>query len=310
LKILAEELVKRKIREKYNSLAEAPAEFVEAIKKIELDFITESKPKNIGELFAEYSEKYASRKERIANGGAVGVITGFSKIDENCAFEAGGLVVLAAKTSVGKTALALNIAINAAMFGQKVLFFTAEMQVNELMHRVLAQLTGVSSLKFKYANADHSMAVATNEVEAIKDKISFIEASKITSSDICRIIEKEKDVDLVVVDYIQYLQDKVEKGQTNNDRVGQITRNLKSAAVGNSCAILALSQVNRAASGIPELHNLRDSGNIEQDSDIVLILHREDRDEVLADLVVAKNRNGAIYKTKIKFDKNLTKFYE
>ncbi|HEC64932.1 hypothetical protein LCGC14_1098190 [marine sediment metagenome] len=311
LKILAEECAKRKIWKQYNKLGDAPLEFIAGVKKIELEFV-EQKSKPLGEVFKTFKENYAIRKEKLKSKGSIGLITGFSVIDDNCPFDEGHLVILAAKTSVGKTALALNIAVNAAMFKQKALFFSAEMTLNELMTRTLAQLTRVSSTKFKYANADHSMAIAENEIKACEDNLSFIEAGGMTSDDICRVARQENDkIDLIVVDYVQYLKDRVEKGGTNNDRIGNIVRNLKGLAMELGCTVLALSQVNRATTDAPQLHNLRDSGNLEQDADAVLILHRESKEDTIASLVVAKNRNGKIVTDgKLMFKPELTKFYE
>jgi replicative DNA helicase len=305
LRQLSEEFIKRKILEKYNSLKDAPKEFVEAIKKLEMDFI-ENRPKNIGELYNEYVEDYKKRKTKQS----VGLVTGYNVIDKNCAFEQGELIILAAKTSVGKTSLALNIAISVAMFGQKVLFFSAEMKTRELLNRVFSQLTGTDSTLFKYANADNALTVAKQEIEPCKSNLIFVEAMGMTGEEVARTARKEKAVDLIVVDYIQYLKDKVEKGGTNNDRIGLITRTLKGLAGELNCSVLALSQVNRATVGVPELHNLRDSGNIEQDSDTVLILHREGKDSVVANFVIAKNRNGQTSKTTLKFNPKLTKFSE
>jgi len=307
LRQLSDELIKRTIKEKYDSLADAPKEFVEEIKKLENDFI-ENRPKPIGELYDEYVVEYGERKEKLKTG-SVGITTGFDFIDSKCAFEEGNLIILAAKTSVGKTSLALNIAINASMYGQKVMFFSAEMTTRELLNRTFAQLTGTSSTKFKYTNADSSLQLVKNEIQACKDNLIFVEAAGMTSEDICRTARKQQNVDLIVVDYIQYLKDKVKNG-TTNDRIGEITRNLKVISIELGCATLALSQVNRGAQGEPELHNLRDSGNIEQDADVVLILHRESRESVLADLTIAKNRNGQIDVGKLKFKPELTKFYE
>jgi len=307
LRQLSDELVKRKIVQKYETFVDAPKEFIEEVKKLEDDFI-ESKPKNIGELYDSYVEDYNERKEKLKNG-AVGVITGFKIIDEKCSFEEGHLVILAAKTSVGKTSLALNICVNASMFGSNCLFFSAEMTTKELMNRTFAQLTGASSTKFKYSNADAELVAVKKEIEACSDKLSFIEAAGMTSEDICRMARKKQDVDLIVVDYIQYLKDSVKNG-TNNDRIGNITRNLKAVANELNCTVLALSQVNRNTTGAPELHNLRDSGNIEQDADTVLIIHREDRESTMADLIIAKNRNGQVYfDGEIRFNPKLTKFY-
>lgn len=312
LKQLAEETAKRKILKEYQNLKNAPKEFIEEMKKIELEFI-ENKPKTLEQSFDDYVENYNLKKAKLNSKGSVGLVTGFSKIDSNCTFDEGNLIILAANTSVGKSALALNIAVNSAMFGQNCLFFSAEMSINELLERMFAQLTGVSSTKFKYCNADSSLQLAKNEIQSCKDSLKFINAASLTSDDICRIVRQESSIkkpDLIVVDYIQYLKDKIEKGNTNNDRIGNITRNLKGLAMDLRCSVLALSQVNRNTKGVPELSNLRDSGNIEQDADIVLILHREEKEDVIADLVIAKNRNGQVMKTNLKFNPSLTKFYE
>ena len=314
LKQLAEELVKRKILEKYQTLSDAPKEFIEEIKKIELEFINEKKPKTLIQLYENYLIEYDDRKKRLESGGTVGLITGFKFIDKNCPFDKGDLIILAAKTSVGKTALALNIAVHCAMYGHKVIFFSAEMTERSLQDRIYSQLTGISATRFKYCNADSSIKLVKSEIKHCGENIKIIEAGQLTSDEICRITIKESvsfAPDLVVVDYIQYLKDKVQKKATNNDRIGNITRNLHALAQELKCSVLALSQVNRAINGIPELHNLRDSGNIEQDSEIVLILHREDREDVTAKLIIAKNRNGRIRADgELKFNPELTKFYE
>ena len=116
LRQLAEETAKRKIWLTYQDLADAPKDFIEEMKKIELDFI-DQQPKNAGQLLEDYKKDYDDRKKRMEETGAVGLITGFNTIDTKATFEPGNLIVLAAKTSVGKTALALNISVNASMFG-------------------------------------------------------------------------------------------------------------------------------------------------------------------------------------------------
>lgn len=313
VKQLAEETAKRKIIDRYGKLGSAPKQFIEEMKKIELDFI-ENKPLSISEVFKKYRETYNDERQQIKDHGGTGVITGFKKIDENASFDAGNLIILAARTSVGKTALSLNIGINSAMFGQKVMFFSAEMTVEQLAHRVYAQLSDVSSTKFKYRDAAHAMDRLEGEIAACSDNLLLVDTSNATSAEVCRLVRQQAalgDVDLVVVDYIQYLKDPVEKGATNNDRIGMITRNLKGLALELKCCVLALSQVNRSTSGMPELHNLRDSGNIEQDSDIVLILDRQNKDSEIAELLIAKNRNGqASLAFDLHFNPKLTKFYE
>ena len=313
LKILAEELAKRRIMKKYGELSSAPLEFIQEVKKLELEFI-ENKPATIGEEFDKYKIETDERREKRKEGKPICLATGFKFIDERIGLEKGNLVVLAAKTNVGKSAFALNIAVNSAMFGSRVLFVSSEMTIGRLMDRVCAQLTGVSATRFKYANADLSMPLVENELKEIGDKIKFLYLPQGTSEEICRIAQRESqlhNIDLIVVDYIQYLKDAKGNSETESTRVGNITRNLKGLAGEIGCVVLALSQVNREAKGRPALHNLRDSGCIEQDADVVLILHRENKDDVVAELVAAKTRDGESgQEIRLKFKPELTKFYE
>lgn len=312
LKQLAEESAKREILKHYDKVSDAPREFIEEVKRIEVEFV-DFKPQSASEIYGDYLTGYNERKDRLQNKGSVGLITGFKVLDSEFSFLPGNLVILAASTNVGKTALALNIAVNASMYKQKALFFSAEMTIEEIMNRVMSQLTGVSATKFKYANADHSLKQAKTELGACGENLKLIQASSMTSEDVCRIARQEdglKKVDLVVVDYIQYMKDQVGKG-TNNDRIGNITRNLKELAMEIGCPVLALSQLNRGVTEVPELKHLRDSGNIEQDADMVLMLHRESKEDVVANLAVAKNRNGSISpQNMLKFKPEITKFYD
>ena len=137
---------------------------------------------------------------------------------------------------------------------------------------------------------------------------------KVTSDEICTIARKEsfnKKINLIVVDYLQYLNDKIPKGGTNNDRIGLITKNFKSLAGELDCAVLLLSQVNRKADDKPEIEHLRDSGNIEQDADLILILSREDRAATKAELAVKKAREGSAEDIiRLNFNPKTTKFNE
>lgn len=309
---LNREALKRKISITYEQNHDDPEVCIQKIKDLELE-IKEKSPSSIGDYIGDYEAEYLEKKKIKQEGGSIHLITGFDKLDERCGLSPGNLVIIAARTSVGKTAFSLNIGLNASFFNQNVLFFSAEMTVDELMNRVLGQLTSTSSTKFKHAEADEALRFGKREMEGCKDNLYLIEASQMTSSDICRISEKfsyEKKVDCVIVDYLQYLKDPLERGTTNNDRVGNITRNLKRLAMKLKCPVIALSQVNRQSSGIPEVSNLRDSGNIEQDADIILILHREDRESVKADLVIAKNRQGEVFRTVLNYNPRITKFYE
>lgn len=307
---LAEECAKRKIWQAYQDLADAPLEFVEEVKRLELAFI-DHKALNMNEALDAYEIEYEQAKKYAKEGRPLGLTTGFNELDTKASMRTGNLVIIAAKTSVGKTALSLNMAYNAAMYEQNVLFFSAEMQPNEIMSRMLSQAFQIPSTAFRDGQADSYMVNAKKTLPR-DDKFRIVDAGTMTSADICSVAQQEHrkaPISLIVVDYIQFLKDPVEKGKTNTERVGNITRSLKGLAMELKCVVVALSQVNRAAQGMPELHHLRDSGNIEQDADIVMLLHREPK-SCEAELNVAKNRSGTTYVQNLRYFPHLTKFYE
>lgn len=309
---LAEECAKRKIQQTYQTLAHAPQEFIDMVKKIEIDFV-KTEVEGVNQIFEKYKTDYDKNKNLIEGRGTVGVVTGFSWIDEKAPFTDGNTTVLAAAPGVGKTALALNMAINASMFGFHVLFFTAEMSKNEVMERLYAYITSVSSTKFKYYNADSSLGIIEREIAQIANKLKIID-SRISSDDVLRTtinVNKKEKVDLVVVDYIQFLADKREKGETDDMRIGRIMKNITDTAKECGCAMLALSQFSReGVRAEPQLHHLRGSGNIEQDASTVLFLQR-DPEDVVATLTIAKNRHGqAGISAKLKFMPSITKYTE
>lgn len=282
------------------------------VKQIELR-LTETKVKDLEECFFDYMSEYKERKNH-----KIGIDTGFKMIDELAPMEAGTLNILAARSSIGKSALALNMAYNAASAGHKVLFVSAEMSICRLLDRLFALMTGVEAWKFRKSNADNSMQNLSELVKEFKKHLQFIYVPYGTSLDICRIIKKEtmkEKKDLVVVDYLQYLRDAKKGGENGAERIGNMTRNFKGIAGECNLALLVLSQVNRQSAmeedGRPKLHQLRDSGSIEQDADSVMMLNRVDKESVSGTLDILKNRNGqADVCIKLSFNPRTTKFSE
>jgi len=300
----------RKLKHKIET-ADDPHEIISMCKKVEAALETR-KLKILDDVILQYEKNYNEKKKK--GGKGIGIITGLKNFDEQICLEPTHLVCLAAKSSMGKSALALNLAVNAAMFEQKVLFFSAEMREDSLMDRVCAILTDTPIGRFKHANADASYNLAKIDLKKLKQYLKLQFFHSCTSDDICSLSRKESasgGIDLIVVDYLQYLSDKTAKGGTNNDRIGEITRKLKGLAGELKCCVLMLSQVNRKAEGMPELEHLRDSGNIEQDSDLVVMLHREDRQSSVAEIAVKKAREGeAELAIRLKFTPKTTKFTE
>lgn len=274
---------------------EAPATIIEKARKLGEKLQTK-KPKTLSEAYKEYLVEYEERK---AKKGATGITTGFNIIDTEAPLEPSTLTILAARSSIGKSAFALTLARNAAEYGHNVLFISAEMSIPRLLDRLFAIMSNVPAKRFRMGDADGSIMAIKPNVEKLSHNLRFIYLPYCSSQDVYRLAAKEnakRKVDLVIVDYLQYLRDPKGKNDGEAVRIGNMTRNLKGLAGSCNCAVLALSQVNRMAAmnegGMPELHQLRDSGAIEQDADIVLILNREERTDTFGQLIIAKNRNG------------------
>lgn len=231
------------------------------------------------------------------NRGANGLASGFMDLDVlTTGFHPGELVILAARPGVGKTVLALQIAANAILGGRSVMFFSLEMQTSELISRLAACQTGVSHHAIKTGDLSSRQWIqlgdfATETAERrlyISDKpdqhISAIRAQ-------ARSQKNRTGLDLVIVDYLQLAHG---DGESDTVRVGAVSRGLKALAKELNCPVLALSQFSRSveqrADGRPRLSDLRSSGQIEQDADLVMFLHRAG--ERSTELIVEKNRHG------------------
>jgi replicative DNA helicase len=258
----------------------------------------------------------------------LGAPTGFVELDRLLAGLRGGdLVVLAARPGVGKTSLALNIAINAARAGTTIAFFSLEMPAIQLTQRILSSEASVDSEHMRTGNlsvADWKDVISACAVLSgynfyIDDTpgLTLIELRAKARRQLHNV-----EQGLIVIDYLQLMQD---KGKTSQDRwvaVGEISRGLKILAKELNVPILALSQLSRAVESRrdkrPMLSDLRESGNIEQDADVVMFIDRSlseeeassmDRPSLgLARLIIGKNRNGAIKDIDLVFDAPYTRF--
>jgi archaellum biogenesis ATPase FlaH len=249
------------------------------------------------------------------------VPTGFSVLDSylNGGFRPGDLVLVGARPSVGKSSFALSVAYNAAKAGKKVLFFSIEMTSLDLYERLLSFDTGVPCTSIINGTASKKK-IAEGYENLSKMKIAVAELSRATSKDIVKIVESrlmDKEIDLIVVDYLQFLSDKGTKNGSDTNRVGGISRNLKSLARATMIPVLCPTQLNRKSEEggrvrEPRLADLRDSGNLEQDADVVILLHRkpdgDDKDKT--NIIVAKNRKGETGRLNLNFNLMTTQFEE
>jgi replicative DNA helicase len=257
-----------------------------------------------------------------------GVRTGFSTFDDMTGgLQPGELSILAARPSMGKTALALNIAANAARDRKRVAVFSLEMLREALFSRLLSSASRVDAQKIRsgYYNREERQRLEEARISLESLPLYIDDTPALGLMDMVlkiRQLRANEGVDLVIVDYLQLMQPPMrgKKSQENrNLELGALTRGLKMAASDAKIPILVLSQLSRAPEQRedkrPRLSDLRESGAIEQDADVVAFVFRDevyrpDRLDLkgLADLILAKQRNGPIGTAKLVFIKEFTRF--
>ncbi|MBR3145549.1 MAG: replicative DNA helicase [Clostridia bacterium] len=257
----------------------------------------------------------------------VGIPCGINELDRMIAgLNKSDLIILGARPGVGKTSFALNIARNVAVqSGRKVCFFSLEMSRDQLAQRMLSAESGVRSDKLRTGELDNNewtRLTAAGE-NLSKTQIFIDETSTITVPQMKAKLLRLKDVDLVIVDYLQ-LMNSAKRTENRVTEVSDITRNLKIMAKELHVPVLVCAQLSRGTeqrgkSHKPTLSDLRESGSIEQDADIVLFLYKESNyrddasgDDVIAEdkaeCIVAKNRHGETGTVKLHWDKEHTRF--
>jgi len=255
-----------------------------------------------------------------------GVSTGFTKLDEmTSGLHGGELVILAARPSMGKTALALNIAQHVAVrLSLPVAIFSLEMSKESLLTRLLCATARVDSHRYRtgYLNADERRRLQAALVQLTEAPLFIDDSAGVHVMDMhakLRRLQAEHKLGLVVVDYLQ-LMSSPRRVENRVQEVSAISRGLKLLAKELDVPMLVLSQLSRApetrqGDHRPQLSDLRESGSIEQDADVVMFIFREevykrDREDLrgLAELLLAKQRNGPIGKIDLVFLHHLTKF--
>ncbi len=256
-----------------------------------------------------------------------GVPSGFIDLDKKIGgFRPGQLIVLAARPAMGKTSLALNIASNTAVrYDKKVGIFTMEMEAEELLMRILSSASEVEmeNMLKGYGMNEKKLLRIAGAAEVLSEKNIYIDDSgSNTILDIrakTRRLQAEiKGLDLIIIDYLQLMSTKRSR-ENRQQEISEISRNLKELAKEIKIPIIALSQLNRGLESRddkrPKLADLRESGAIEQDADIVMFIYRdevyhEDTTEKpgIAEIIIGKNRHGALGMIELKFDAPFTAF--
>jgi len=255
--------------------------------------------------------------------GITGIPSGYKRLDKmSSGFQGGDFVVLAARPSMGKTALALSLIANAANNGFTVGFFSLEMSAEQLTIRLLSSESGIPLQNIRNATITSEEWVELTNVAArlAEMKIFIDDTAMLSIMDLrakARKLKKEHDVQMIVIDYLQLLHSS-KRHENRHQEVSEISRSIKALAKELSIPIISLSQLSRAVDSRmdkrPMLSDLRESGAIEQDADLIMFLYRdivynaETENPALTELIIGKQRNGPTGTVFLHFAKELTKF--
>ena len=283
--------------------------------------------------YAPIEELLADAFERIddlrKNKGALrGLKSGFRDLDNKTAgFQKGDLVIVGARPAMGKTTFAQNIAYNIAKYNNKgVLFFSMEMAADEIIDRIISDVSGVDNWHIRTGNvSNEEYSRITDALGELDDLPLYIDDT--SSMNIMELRNKARravhdhDIGIIIIDYLQLIQGSNRYAGNRVQEVSEVSRGLKILARELKVPVIALAQLSRNVTGRddprPVLSDLRDSGSIEQDADLVVFLHRPDyykihddnyEDTHITELIIAKHRHGAVGKIELYFHPELLRF--
>ena len=287
------------------------------------------------DIFDRYLQQQQSSLDDILYGTNAPLMTGFSDLDELLGgVQRSDLVILAARPSVGKSTLALNMAMHNAKAGRTCAIFSLEMTADQLAMRALASETGIDSHRISlglYSSAQEDRII--NAIGELSELPIYIDDTPyqgmVEIRGKARRLDLDRGVDLIMVDYLQLVQGRHRGGPANRvQEITEISRALKVLAGEMDASVIACSQMSRMVenrpSHRPQLSDLRDSGSIEQDADVVAFIHREDLytteeewaqthpgqeyPQNIAEIIVAKNRKGPTGSIRLEFRDHLVRF--
>ena len=274
----------------------------------------------IFDAFGKIEQLYASK------GGITGLATGFKDLDKiTSGLQPSDLILVAARPSMGKTAFTLNIASHVAIREKKaVAFFSLEMSKEQLVQRMLCSEATIDSQRLRIGELEErdwtkliSAADRLSSAPIYIDDTPGITVMEMRSK--ARRLKIEHDLQLIIIDYLQLMQGSSNKGGDNRQQeISEISRSLKALARELNVPVIALSQLSRSVESRqikkPMLSDLRESGSLEQDADIVSFLSRDDyyipktENKNITDIIIAKHRNGPVDTVQLFFHKQFTKF--
>ena len=264
------------------------------------------------------------------NSDLTGIPTGFYDLDKATAgLHEGEMIIIAARPGMGKTAFALNVATYAAQNTKKaVAIFNLEMPAEQLVNRMRSAVGQVDSYKIQTGKLNHADWKRINEANSqlAETNIQIVDDASITAAEIkakCRsLANSEEGLGLVIIDYLQLVTSGGRRPESRQQEVSDISRSLKTMAMELKVPVIALAQLSRSAekreNNQPMLADLRESGSIEQDADLVMFINRNDyykakeqldkEKNVVADIIIAKHRKGSTGKFQLLFELNMSNF--
>ena len=287
--------------------------------------LAEKKSSSDFEPLSDILERGFEQIETLFNnkGEVTGVGSGFKDLDDlTSGFQKGDMILIAARPSMGKTTFALNIAEHAALReGKSVVIFSLEMSKEQLAYKLLCSEANVNMLKLRTGNLEdkdwENIARASGPLSSAKiyiDDTAGVSIMEMRSK--CRRLKIEYGIDLILIDYLQLMSGSGE--ESRQQEVSEISRNIKAIAKEMQCPVIALSQLSRApeqrADHRPMLSDLRESGSIEQDADLVMFLYRDEyynketEEKNVAECIIAKQRNGPVGNVKLAWIGQFSKF--
>lgn len=271
-------------------------------------------------------ETFDYMNEMAMNPGSItGITTGFRDLDRQLSgLQNSDLVLLAARPSVGKTALGINIGLNAALAGKKVAVFSLEMSRRQILQRIMSMVTSIDLQSIISGNIEQEeWQILITKLPELKNLDMYVDDTASISLTELRAktkrLKQDQGVDLVIIDYLQLMTTDSQRVENRQQEISNISRGLKGLAKELNIPVLALSQLSRKSEERsdkrPMLSDLRESGAIEQDADVVLFLYRDDyyhedsEKQNIAEVIIAKHRNGPTGTVELVWKGEFTKFF-
>ena len=285
-------------------------------------------PKNVIDILEQTINKIEKLSQNKNHNGVTGVTTGFKDLDKKTAgLQPSDLIIVAARPSMGKTTFAMNLCENAALASEKpVLIFSLEMPADQIMMRTLASLSRVDQTKIRtgqitddeeWARISSTLAILNNKPNIYIDDSAGLTPTELRSR-ARRVYRENKGLSMIMVDYLQLMR---APGFVENRtlEIAEISRSLKALAKELEVPVVALSQLNRSleqrADKRPVNSDLRESGSIEQDADLIMFIYRDevyhetnDENRNVAEIIIGKQRNGPIGRVRLTFQGQYSRF--